>query len=335
MKICKVKSLLSIGVVLALGAVGSTLPVCAQNSEPKEQKIDQSQSVDPRLLVRQLQEAIQKGDLQQAEALSRDLGQQGDDAVAAVQAAMRAQNNLRAFLLFALGQIPGDASTNALLENAYRDRDVGNLSLARLAGRPVNRPLSPEELESWRLRVQNSNAFQAGATARLLSLCWLNNVEQRAKPIIARFTKEVLVQEPVGEVHGSYLSARTVRLNQFLIAFSQFKDPMIIRLLQQEVKSQVDPLIIQWLTFARGFAGDDSVATQLQSLVAQEKDASTKAVALRAYSRSAKEAALPLLETFLNDKTVTGNGSHGPYYGLQIVARDEIARFRTHRSANN
>ena len=233
-----------------------------------------------------------------------------------------------------MGQIDTDASTNALLKIAYGDGNVGSPSLARLTGRRIPRRLSPDELESWIKQLQNGNADHAGMVARLLSLCSFNDVQKRADSIVARFIKEILVQKSASkaEITNSYLSPQALRLTQFLVAFLQFHDMSVVRSLQRSAKLQTDPAVLKWLKIGIGFAGDASVAPELRLMVDQEKDASTKAIALRAYSRAANGEALPLLKRYLNDPTVTNQGMHGPQYGLQMVARGEIARLQIKQS---
>lgn len=306
--------------VLCLGLILSVFiasPVEAQDAG----------QVSAEVLVRQILDSVDKGDLKQADTLTMELSKGGDDAVAAIQDSLMAQAKVRTMLTFALGQIFSDASTEALLQNADFERDGAGQSLALLDSRSINRPLTQQELDNLISRVKNDDGWQAGMAARILSKSSLNDVESRAEPIVSRFITELSVQKPVTLQRDSEGSERVARLGQFLFSFSNFDNPKVIALLQQQSKKQTDASVLSWLNIALGFAGDDSVAVKLKGIVVQEKDVSTKAVALRAYGRAAKFAALPLLKTIIIDQIkIYGPSSRNL---LLATAESEVFRLRS------
>ncbi len=69
-------------------------------------------------------------------------------------------------------------------------------------------------------------------------------------------------------------------------------------------------------------AGDETAEEGLLQIIqTPTEDVSTRAEALRAYARVAKEKAIPMLETLSQDKTPGPDPLHPP---LAIVASDEL-----------
>ena len=151
-----------------------------------------------------------------------------------------------------------------------------------------------------------------------------------------RFLKEASVpsKTPVARYLGSYLSAEVMELNGFIIALVAIDDPDTVVRLLKEVVSTLDgnERARKWSMVAQGFVGSEAVADSLKQLAETEADESIKAVTLRAYARSAKRNAIPLLEYYLKQITASKpetpimiNRSGDP---LETVVRDELARLR-------
>lgn len=321
-------------------------PIYAQDAEQVSKKATSSSAtssshVPADLLIRQILESIDKDEFKPADTLADELARGGDEAVAAIQDYLRKQAIMRAMLIRALGHNRSDASTDVLLQRAYLESNNTKQLLARLTGRSINRRLSEKELQNWISWINSDDGGQAGMAARFLSKCSFNDVEERAKPIVTRFVQELVVQKAATLQQGKKVAerdkeetglaneteARLGRLGEFLLAFSNFNDPKVVALLQQQAKEGTDPAVLFWLTIALGFAGDDSVAAKLKNIVTQERDASTKAVALRAYCRAAKFTALPLLRVIMIEHIKTqGAGSRNV---LMMTAESELFRLRS------
>jgi hypothetical protein len=77
-------------------------------------------------------------------------------------------------------------------------------------------------------------------------------------------------------------------------------------------------------------AGDASAAAALEAVVRTDPDRYVRYVAIRAYTASAGQNAIPLLQSLLDDETVSeyGGDVHGrpdhPFYLLRSAARDAL-----------
>jgi HEAT repeat protein len=97
----------------------------------------------------------------------------------------------------------------------------------------------------------------------------------------------------------------------------------------------------KWLVVARGMAGDAQVAAELEKIVREDPDMSTRVEATRAYARAAKETAIPLLVELLGDPTAIrdrviiagkgeGIGMLDGFRPVAGVAADELSRLGHH-----
>jgi hypothetical protein len=199
-----------------------------------------------------------------------------------------------------------------------------------LANRPVTFPLAEDAVRELQSVVRNGPVGNAGTAAWVLAKCERVPLEARSTPAMDRLEREAAQpMKETGYLHGSYVSKRVFYLNKFLLAFDSMKDASVTNALHERLaKCEEGSESRKWLLMALGMTGDPSVADALRALVLEEKDLSTKAEALRAYARSAKEDAVSLLLTFEKDNTPGGRDSFGPLYPLQIVAGDELARLR-------
>jgi HEAT repeat protein len=292
-------------------------------------------SNNPEILIGRLQEAINKGDANEVEINIKSLEQCGAEAIPAMQLALKSKDpQLRIALTRILVTIPKNESTSQLLELALLDKDekIAKTALNGIENRTICRTLSKEEINIILSRIENDNVINAGVYARLLSKCISISTFDRAIPIIMRFKSEITTPTQVNYIYGTYVSGRAYALNQFIIAISNLGESVIpiLHLLKKESQETKQESLKKWITIAMGTAGDETVSEDLRQLVEKEKDISLRALALRAYARSAKESAIPLLNSFIEDETSVGYAdSHGKIFPLQIIARDEIKRLES------
>ena len=285
------------------------------------------------VLIEGLRVSIASGLIEDSRDRLRTLEQMGEPGVTALRHVVQEGDApLRARLVRALVGWGGATSTSMLLEIALADtnRTVRGPALSALANRPVTFPLTEAEVRGLQELVTDGPVAHAGPAAGVLARCELVPLESRSKPVIDRLESEAAQNtKQTGRYHGSSVSKRVFDLNQFLIAFDSMRDASVTKALHERPnRHQEGSPSRKWLLMALGMAGDPSVADPLRSLVLAEKDLSTKAVALRAFARSAREDAVSLLLTFENDDTPGGRDSFGPLYPLQMVARGELARLR-------
>jgi hypothetical protein len=207
------------------------------------------------------------------------------------------------------------------------EENIGKVS-AGYENTPLPRALSEAELTLLASRVLDGNAVVAGNAARVLANASSNDTGQRLDAILTRFEREVEHPPLLPTFNISSLSGHAQILVQYLLAFSHLDKPQTIAALETERAGEVSPTLRKWLTIASGYAGDERVAAPLKSYLDAEKEGSTRALLLRAYALTAGKEAIPILESYLNDETVTANGCFGPCYGVQMTARDELARLR-------
>ncbi|RYX80884.1 hypothetical protein EON83_26725 [bacterium] len=277
-------------------------------------------------LVAELEKAILAGD--KALALIKKAGKSDDESVPVIGKFLQQQQELRDGLLDKLANNPRASYLLVQLAADDLERETINVLTRRDPPFKLEEDIDPIHLFLFGQYVQNSTGRDAGKTAMLLanvkgyfSLCF--------PPILARFKREV--EYPTTD-YLSGLGHETppyyVTLNLFLLAFSQFEDTQeVIAALQKESQGKVSPKLRQWLTVAQGFAGDKSVAAQLQTYLEpnyKEKQAEDvlRPLILSAYARSAQQEAIPTLEKYL-DATHTMFGPDLPY-----VAREELNRLR-------
>ncbi len=254
-----------------------------------------------------------------------------NNSPAAIAATVRAQNSLSAELVRKVGLMRSDDATDVMLNWIAQDRG-GNLAgqcIGYLQFRQINRALSAAEMSALQWRLRYLDGYAAGSTARLLGRCTHNDAGVRARSIIDSFQREVENPSPIRNTDSGYVSVPVSILNSFLLAISDINDLIAARIIAQELANARSEPMRQWLMIAAGFAGDETVAVRLKTIVERDANSSIRVVALAAYARSAGEKAVPFLETFLNDKTLTGGPGHLiPNYGLQSVARDTLAKLR-------
>jgi len=291
----------------------------------------------PRELVTQLRIAAAMGVYKEASGISKALTGHGEDALPAIGEGINSGDRMvTIYLLGSLGGIGGDESTSLLVSCLNEeDLDLSAKAASRLDNRPIRRPLTGGELAALVALVRDKSGTMAGRAARVLGNCREVPAEQRAAPILVRFIVEIPRVQPGDEApleRYSYVSPRVFRLNKFLLAFSYIGTGAISVVSDARQERAADPEMHKWLTLALGMAGDAEVAGELEQIVRGETDTSTRIEAIRAYARSAGEAAIPLLVSLLDDATVTGptdcartgNPDLDKQYPIRMVAADEL-----------
>ena len=248
-----------------------------------------------------------------------------------IASTVRAQNTWRRDMVRKVGLTRSDEATNLLLQWIAQDPggNLANQSIKYFQYRNIYRALSEDEMAALQWRLQNLGGYDAAQAARVLGKATHNNAVIRAKWVIASYKREIENPTPPRPTDPGYLSEPVGLLNRFLLAIADINDPVTTQLLNQELLTARSERLRKWLTVALGFAGDEKVAAELKSLVISDADSSVRVVALTAYAHSAREKAVPFLETFLNDKTETGGKGHlVPNYGLRSAAQSGLAILR-------
>ena len=150
-----------------------------------------------------------------------------------------------------------------------------------------------------------------------------------AKALIASLKKAVEDKnEP--QIMGAYVSPTIYVRNQFLLAISKIGEPAIPLLTAEKKAAVGNAEMEKWLVLALGFAGDQSVMKELEKILKNEPDISTRWAAVHSYAKSGKQDALPLLKQLLKDNTEADYRdcfpSAGSSFPVQDAARDEINR---------
>ena len=203
----------------------------------------------------------------------------------------------------------------------------GGYAFSILQNCTIRKTLTPEEYQSLVRRVQLNHPVSAGDASRVLARCVSLPVADRIEVIKERFKKELISPSPIGSIRDTYLSPRVYVLNPFLLAFSYIGKPGIPYLMQEKNKTVENEEIKKWWILALGFAEDDSVAEDLKRIIQNDTDKSMQCIAIRAYARSARQAAIPLLEKLQEGYTP---GKEPPSlqghmkYLVEITAKEEL-----------
>ena len=292
----------------------------------------------PQQIVEHLEATIHAGlgdeeGLEERESLIDALAACGDQAIPAIAARLgEADVQVAMDLMRALVGIGSDAAIGLLLEQLAHSSSpvIANWAISVLENTAIARPLSPDELAALTTRVTTEHVTRSGLAARVLGNCRAIAVEERLSPIMSRFEREVLSREPLAPVLMSYVSPRVFVLNQFLLAFSNIGAPGIPMLRQKRAQFPANSDLDKWFLLALGMAGDEAVSDELKKLVLGEADIYVRCTAVRAYARSAKQAAIPLLESLLDDPT---ESAYGDSFSQRIrliamTARDALVRLK-------
>jgi hypothetical protein len=211
-----------------------------------------------------------------------------------------------------------------------------------LEKRVIQCPIEADEKAAILRFLQECDGCNAGTAAMVLANCVAVPAAERVPPILERFLLEVQAQPEPGErARDSYVSPRVLRLNPFLRAFRDAGEAAVPYLRSESGACANDPEMRKWLVVARGMAGDAQVAAELEKIVREDPDMSTRVEATRAYARAAKETAIPLLVELLDDPTAIrdrviiagkgeGIGMLDGFRPVAGVAADELSRLGHH-----
>lgn len=292
-------------------------------------------TASPEELVAQLMQAVSGKSYEQVDTLASELRRKGDAAVPAISAGLsQGTDTQRVYLVRAIGD--GDAGTSLLVEivgTLSTSPKSANSALAALENREVRRPLTTAETKAMTELVGQENLIRAGRAARVLAKCRQVSASLRVTPIVARYRSELEHPSVIGSVALTHMSPQAFARNQFLLAFWFLGSDAIGALSEARQRAAANIEEEKWWTIALGMTGYSLVAAELKSLVIGEPDKYTRALAVKAYTRSAKQEAIPLLESLLNDPTESDYGDCMRYVIgktklIQVIARDELARMR-------
>lgn len=281
-------------------------------------------------LVTKLTAAAERGDEAQCSAICEEMTKCGKEIVPALRASLKsATNQVKALYIHVLNGVGGDESTGMLLEICL-DRSEEGLSeqaLGSLYYRPINKVLTKEEISVLARMLLDESIFTATTAAQVLSRCQKNDTILLMQPVVERFRREVLHPADIGSAGDTYLSPQVLILNQFLVAFSNFGQAGI-GLLRHELDQATDPELQKWIVLALGMCRDSSIAKRIRTILGSDPDRYVRAVAIYALSNSMGQAAIPILQKYLHDKTVSEyyrNMDGSPFYMLRELARGQIA----------
>ncbi|NIM04646.1 MAG: hypothetical protein GTO55_01830, partial [Armatimonadetes bacterium] len=249
-----------------------------------------SAEATPQEIVSRLALTTAEAPSEETEALIIELQSRGEAAIAAIEDGLApGKAPLSLALVRTLGGIAGDSSTSLLLKVAAQrtSPQPADRALSALENREVRRPLSLDELQALTALVREGQVLKAGLAARVLGNCVMVPERERLAPILQRFEEEVVSPSEVGNIGLSYLSPRVSVLSQFLLAVSYVGEKAIPALIQKQQGIAGDSELEKWFTLALGMAGDPLVSAELERMVSEEADRYIRAVAVRAYARSA------------------------------------------------
>ena len=208
------------------------------------------------------------------------------------------------------------------------DSDVALPALGAIGNSPISFPLTKEQIDAFLVVVAKAHVYSAAGAAYVLSRCEQNDKAPFVQPIVDRFIEEIERPVDAGGGYGSYLSPRVCVLWQFPRCFGELGDKGIAPL-KAALEKPTGAEMRKWLTLALGMCGEPSVADTLKDWVKNDPDRYFRVVAVRAYARSAGEAAVPLLKELLSD-TFESEYYHfpdgGPVYPIRFTARGELVR---------
>jgi len=286
--------------------------------------------------------ALESKQSEQVEELGWKLAKMGEPAVEAVRRVWpRTSSKVKAHLVWVLGLMVNDASSRLLLDIACQEADpnVASAAVGRLGNnRPINFRLSEREVGYLLKRVEDYQDQQGTTCAAILVQARQNKVPGLMGAIINRFKLAIKdrSERMLTDVEMAYLSPRVYWLNLYLLLFEKLGLEVAGALKAQ--MGMLDPNDVEtrkWLTLALGMCGDESVAQQVRQVVEKDPDPYVRCVAVRAYARSAKQKAIPLLESLLNDNFVgeygdcVSIGLKKPVYPIRIAAAGELATLRS------
>jgi len=291
---------LVVRIILPVIAVLSVAGAMASEQQPLA-------TASPSVLVARLRMALDMYDEREANIATDELQAAGEAAILSIEAALSSgDTRLAPYLLRCLGGLGGDEATSLLMAavGKHPHTQLAANAVFRLENRHIRRALTEAELGELVRMVGESEIIAAGNAARVLARCDCVDPALKAEAITARFCREVETPTHPESVWPAYLSPRVYVLNQFLLAFSDLGTPPI-PVLASCRESSTAAETKTWLCLALGMAGDARVADELEQLIRMDEDKYLRWAGIPAYAKAAGKAAIPLLESLLNDETVT------------------------------
>ena len=306
-----------------------------------------SATQQPDAIVGSLRAAVAQHDVARLMSLNRSLQALGTAALPAIEGEMgQATAGMRRALVGALRGIPGDRATRLLVNVFTQEAPVylrhttsNDLSSQRYNGlllvvlnvlrdRPVTEPVADSDLRNLISLVSDSSPAVAGDAARVLSRCEGVSAGSRLAPVLTRLRNEVV--SPSRAAESGYLPSEMILRAQLLVAISDIGTPAISIIRPEMESCGADTELRQWLLLALGMAGDEASQADLKALATSEPNKYIRLFAVRAYSRAARQHAVPFLETLLNDTTQSdlGDVRGKNRFLIRDEARTEIRRWQ-------
>jgi len=291
-----------------------------------------------KMQVDRLSAAAERADWAEVDRVQEELQRSGSAAIPLLLERMRqdgGSRNAKFHLLDTLRRIPGEKTTETLLDLVLNDKDR-ELAESAAAAIPdqiiLRRKFSEPELEKLVSRISDNRLGVAAKWSFLLARADQMDKQRVVGPIIERFAKEmheITGQSGTPPDSGSYMSRQALAMNSFLRVFPFLESSVSIPLLKQTMSKTNDPSDQKWFLMALGMSGDRQIADTLRQIVeSREEEVSVRALALRAYALATNEDAVPFLQLYENDAT---SGPNPRYPPLRLVAKDELARIRAKR----
>lgn len=293
--------------------------------------------VDPHEALQRLRASLAATNQVETLTAERALAKAGTNAIPVISAVIgTGDKEFRLRLVRALGGIGADEATKLLLERFLTDPDarVSLDALSRLQNRTIRTPVPHAQVTNLLARVGTEDIHIAGPIAGVLSKTQGLDESEVAASVVGRFAREI-TESPLADegmsLHGAYLSRRAIALNQFVLAIANLNPVAVRPQLAEKLRIASDDVAKKWLWIALGISRDSSVETELLAIVRDEgEDVSLRALALRAYARAMGKQAVPVLKSYLTDKTPGADPRTRP---MHIVAHDELARLNRLKAA--
>jgi len=299
---------------------------------------------DATQLIKELMSLTQQGvNNQQQEKRYEETEQKiiscGKEAIPAIKENLSSTNELaKVHLVRILSLIPGNETTQILVQLACEESDtkIANEALSSIGNRPIDLSLSTAQIDFLTRKIDKANSIHAASAANILSKSKMDDKGALTAPIVTRFRREIEgASNDMAQVPGSYVSPRVFRLNQYLRVFPNLGTNGIGQL-KLLVDNEKNDDVKKWLILALGMCGDSTVAEAIRDIVQNDSDPYIQCVSIPAYARSAKEAAIPVLEPLLKDnfKSEYDKLPGGkPVYPIRSMAKQALKRLKGNKGA--
>jgi M42 glutamyl aminopeptidase len=265
-----------------------------------------------KMQVDRLSAAAERTDWAEVDRVQEELKRSGSAALPLLLERMRqdgGSRNAKFHLLDTLRRIPGEQTTETLLDLVLndKDRELAESAAAAIPDQIVlRRKFSEAEQKKLAAKISDDRIGVAAKWAFLLSRAEQVDNQRVAVPLIERFAtaandNAVKVGVPV---YGSDLSRKGGEMLWFLRVFPYLDASTTVPLLKAAMTQAKDQEAKRWWLMALGMTGDKTVGSELRAIVeSKTEDVSVRALALMAYGYALEEEALPLLRSYENDPT--------------------------------